>query len=129
MPDPIVTQIDQGFIGLGDNEFKDEQVKFAAAATLLKGCIMARAISDSTLIPYVIGGVTDGNGVPCAVLPDALTATVAGNLPFRAIISGNVNRNRLVINADGSNVNLTAAIEDTLRSRSIVPVRVDQIAS
>ncbi|HET7539997.1 MAG TPA: head decoration protein [Polyangiaceae bacterium] len=129
MPNPTSTSIDQGFIGLGDNSFKDELVKFAGAATLLAGTIMARAVSDSTLIPYVIGGSSDGNGVPCAVIAEPLTATGAGNLPFRAIISGSVNRNRLVVNADGNGSNITKAIEDQLRARAIIPEVVDQIAS
>lgn len=129
MPNPTSTAIDQGFIGLGDNEYRDESVKFAGAATLLAGCIMARDTADGTLVPFVIGGVTNGNGVPDSVLSEPLVATGAGNLPFRVIISGRVNKSRLVVNADGSAVNLTGAHEATLRARAIVPVRVDQIAS
>lgn len=129
MPNPVSTSIDQGFVALGDNEFRDELVKFAGAATLLAGTIMARAISDGTLVPFVIGGVSDGNGVIDCVLNEPLTATGAGNLPFRVIISGRVNKSRLVVNADGNANNLTGAHEASLRSRSIVPVKVDQIAS
>jgi hypothetical protein len=129
VPNPVVTTIDQGFIGLGDNAFQDVQVKFAGAAMLKAGTVMARDTTDATLVPFAIGGVTNGNGIPCAVLAEPLTASGAGNLPWRAIISGSVNRNRLVINADGDASNLTKAIEDTLRARSIVPETVDQIAS
>jgi len=129
MPNPVSTSLDQGFIGLGDNEFRDESVKFAGAATLLAGCIMARDTADGTLVPFVIGGSTNGNGVPDCVLTEPLTATGAGNLPFRALISGKVNKSRLVVNADGNASNLTGAHEASLRSRNIVPVKVDQIAS
>lgn len=129
MPNPTSTAVDQGFIALGDNEFRDESVKFAGAATLLAGCIMARDTGDGTLVPFVIGGVAAGNGIPDSVLTEPLVATGAGNLPFRALISGRVNKSRLVVNADGNATNITGAIEATLRARNIVPVKVDQIAS
>jgi hypothetical protein len=129
MPNPTSTAVDQGFIALGDNAYRDELVKFGGIATLKAGTIMARDTGDGTLVPFVIGGVTAGNGVPDCVLPDALTSTGAGNLPFRAIISGRVNRTRLVVDAAGDASTLTGAIEATLRARSIVPERVDQIAS
>jgi hypothetical protein len=129
MPNPVSTSIDQTFIGMGDNEYRDESVKFAGAATLLAGCIMARDTGDGTLVPFVIGGSTAGNGIPDCVLTEPLTATGAGNLPFRALISGRVNKTRLVVNADGNSSNITGAIEATLRARNIVPVKVDQIAS
>jgi hypothetical protein len=129
MPNPTSTAVDQGFVALGDNAYKDDLVTFGGAATLLAGCILARDTASLKLVPFVVGGVTNGNGIPCCVLGEPLTATGAGDLPIRVIISGRVNRSRLVINADGTNANLTKVHEDSLRSRAIVPEVVDQIAS
>ncbi len=129
MPNLVTTTIDYVAVELRQVVYGDGLLKFAGVATVLAGTILARDTSDNTLIPYVIGGSTNGNGIPCAVLPNDVTSTGAGNIAIRAIISGSVNRNRLIVNADGTGVNITKQIEDQLRARSIVPEVVDQIAS
>lgn len=78
--------------------------------------------ADGDLVPFTPSGA-GGAQIPCAVLTyDAVKAS-SGDLPVRALISGNVNRNRLVIDAGGS---ITDAICDLLRARSIVPIEVTQ---
>jgi hypothetical protein len=118
-----------GLRRLGDNAFKDDLVTFAAPRRCSRVAFWRAIPRRLKLVPFVVGGSTNGNGIPCCVHREPLTATGAGDLPFRVIISGRVNRSRLVINADGTNANLTKMHEDSLRSRSIVPEVVDQIAS
>lgn len=125
----VLTNVDFSNIALKQEEYGNELVTFGGAATLLPGTIMARDSVSLKLVPYVVGGSTNQNGIPKAVLCEQLVATGAGDLPTRAIILGVVNRNRLIINADGTNANLTKAIEDQLRAFGITPVVVDQLAS
>lgn len=125
----VVTTIDPVNIALREEEYKDDLLTFAGAATVLAGCILARDSVSLKLVPYVIGGVANGNGIPKAVAAEDVVATGAGDKPVRAIIAGKVNRNRLIVNADGTGANITKAIEDQLRAESIVPVVVDQISS
>lgn len=129
MPNLVTTTIDYNAIELRSVVYRDDLLKFTGVATVLAGCILARDTSDNTLVPYVIGGVANGNGIPCAVLPNDVTSIGAGNIAIRGIVSGSVNRVRLVVNADGNGSNITKQIEDQLRARSIVPEIVDQIAS
>jgi hypothetical protein len=125
----VLTNVDFSNIALKQEEYSNELVTFGGAATLLAGCIMARDSVSFKLVPYVVGGSANQNGIPKAVLAEPLTATGAGDLPARAIVLGVVNRNRLIINADGTNANLTKPIEDQLRAFGITPVVVDQLAS
>ena len=49
------------------------------------------------MVPFVKGGVTNENGIPKAVLLDELTATGAGDVSCRPIVSGRVREGDLVI--------------------------------
>jgi hypothetical protein len=129
MSNITTTTIDYINIALANEVYKDDLLTFTGVATVLAGTILARDSVSLKLVPFVIGGVANGNGIPCAVLPTDVTSTGAGDVPVRAIIAGSVNRNRLVVNADGDGHNITKAIEDTLRARSIIPEVVDQISS
>jgi hypothetical protein len=54
-------------------------------------------------------------------------ALAAGDAGARVLVEGRVNRNRLIIAADGSGVNITPAILDQLRDYGITPVDVQQV--
>ncbi|HET9954168.1 MAG TPA: head decoration protein [Polyangiaceae bacterium] len=112
-----------GEIILHREEFRDELLVFAGAGTVKRGTILARV--GGNLVPFVAGGA-GGAEVPVAVLAtkDDVTATGAGNVSVRALVAGTVNKNRLIIHADGNGVNITNAILDKLRNVSIVAVDV-----
>jgi hypothetical protein len=129
MPNPTTYTIEPIVVAIGNNVHRGEVLTFGSAATVLAGTILARDSVSLKLVPYVIGGATNQNGIPKAVTPVDVVATGAGDVPLRAIISGKVNKNRLIVNADGTGANITAAIEDQLRAYSIVPEQVDQVAS
>lgn len=117
-----ITNVDIGSVALYDEELRDDLLTFTGAATRLAGTILARDSVSLKLVPYVIGGVTNENGIPKAVLTYEVIAAGAGDIPVRALVTGVVNKNRLIVAADGSGVNITKAILDQLRSYSIVAI-------
>jgi hypothetical protein len=129
MPAQVLTNVDLGSIALGDEVHRDELITFGGAATLLAGCIMARDSVSLKLVPFVKGGSTNQNGIPKAVLTYPSTATGAGDLKERVLVSGKVNKNRLVINADGNGTNIDGAVLDQLRAFGITPVDVQQLST
>lgn len=85
-------------------------------------------VADGKLVPYDPAGA-GGVQIPKCVLAADVTSTGAGDVVVRPIISGYVNKTRLIINADGTGANITKAIEEQLRAVSIIPVQVDQLSS
>jgi len=84
--------------------------------------------ADGTLTPFSPTGV-GGAQIPIEVLTYDVTSTGAGGIPIRALVSGEVNKNRLIIDADGNGTNITNAMLDQLRAASIIPVDVQQLSS
>jgi len=103
-----------------DAVYLDDTVTFAGAGTLKAGTILARNSSTLKLVPYVKGGSTNGNGIPKAVILDAITAAGAGDLPCKPIVSGRLRKDYLVIDADGDASNVDAAVIDELRDFTII---------
>jgi len=131
MPSITKTTNDNGGVlaaGGPEPVFRDELVTFAGAATFAAGCILARDSSTLKLVVFVKGGATNGNGIPKAVLTAPLTATGAGDVKTRVLIEGKVKKERLVINADGDDSNIDAAVVDQLRAFGIVPESTKQLA-
>lgn len=130
MANIAITNVDIGSVAFGDEaEFRDELLTFAGAATVKAGTILARDSVSLKLVPYVKGGVTNENGIPKALVTYDVTATGAGDVPIRALVEGEINADRLVINADGDNSNVDAAVLDQLRVYGITPVDVAQLSS
>jgi len=123
------TIVDLGSPLLEDGEYQDDTFTAASAATFKAGTILARDTSTHKLVVFVSGGSTNGNGVPCVVLPYAVTTTAAGDVPVRVMIAGDVKKERLVIDADGDAANVTLTVCDLLRARSIIPVSTAQLAA
>jgi hypothetical protein len=110
------------------DQTRPELITFAGAATFAAGCILARDTVSLKLVVYVKGGSTNGNGIPKAVLLYPVTATGAGDVMADVLILGGVRKERLVINADGSDVNIDGAVIDQLRAVGITPVTTQQLA-
>lgn len=128
MPDPIITNNATNTVVIWDPIFGDNEViTFGGAGTLLAGTILARDTATLKLIPFLKGGVTNGDGVPKAVIRDAVTATGAGDVPCKPIIGGRLRKDKLVIDADGDASNVDKAVEDELRDFTLVVSSTTQL--
>lgn len=94
------------------------------------------AVGDTATLTVAADGkmvyfATDGAGgaqIPSAILTYAVTVTGAGDEPVRVMQKGKVNFNRLVIDADGDNSNVTNAVMDQLRDYGIETVKVQDLS-
>lgn len=127
MSNITVTNVDIGNVILKDGEFRDDLLTFAGAATVKEGTILARDSVSLKLVPFVKGGVTNENGIPKAVITYDVTATGAGDVAIRDMVSGSVRAQRLVIDADGDASNVDAAVLDQLRDYTLVSIDVQEL--
>ena len=121
-----ITNIDLGNVILSDAEFDDDVIAFAGADDLAEGTILARTTATGKLGIYATDGA-GGLDEPVAVLTYPVSATGEGDVPVRVLVAGKVRKERLIIDADGDDSNITKAIEDELRGVSIIPVNVDEL--
>lgn len=129
MANITTTSINVGNVTLQGEQFRDELLTFAGAATMVAGTILARDSVSLKLVKFVKGGSSNGNGIPKAVLTYDVTATGAGDVAVRALEKGEVNKKRLVIDADGNDSNIDGAVIDQLRAVGIMPIDVLQTSS
>lgn len=123
----VTTVVDLGGpVWGGDPLYEDDTLTFAGAATYKPGTILARNSSTLKLVPFVVGGAT-GTGTPVAILTLETTAAGAGDKPIRALIRGDVRKQRLIILADGDADNLTKAHIDVLRTYGINVLNVSDL--
>lgn len=127
MADFELTKIDNGSVEHRDGEFRDEVINFSGADTLLKGTILARHTGTLKLQKYVKGGSSNGNGVPVCVLTHEIVADASGDAALRVLVQGVVNKNRLVIDADGDASNVDATVLDLLSKTNITAIDVQQL--
>jgi len=116
-----VTNNNLGSVELFNTTFDSILVKFAGADTFDAGTILAYDTADNTYVLYV-----PASNTPSAVLRDELVSTGAGNISQRAIVSGQVRRELLVVDGVG------AVTEDdvvALRETGIVALRVEELAN
>jgi hypothetical protein len=114
-------------IALEGEQFRDEVLLFTGAGTVAKGTILGRITASGKLKPFATGS-SDGSQIPVALVTYDVTATGAGDVAARALVRGVVNRNKLIIAADGNGNNITPAIIDQLRDYGITPIDVQDIA-
>ena len=127
MANITITQNDLNSPILQEADFRDEVITFAGADTLVPGTILARDSVSLKLVIFVKGGVTNQNGIPKAILTYEVTATGAGDVPVRAGIAGKYRKEKLVIDADGDDSNVDAAVIDQLRNYGLTPINVDEL--
>ncbi len=123
----VIENVDQGTVVLADAIHDDGLLTFAGATTSVEGTILARDSVSLKFVPYVIGGVTNENGIPKAVVTYDVVAAGAGDEAIRAMVSGNVRAERLVVDADGDASNITDAILDQLRDYGVVALSVNEL--
>lgn len=127
MGNMTVTNVDTGSPVLQAGEFRDELLTLAGAGTIKAGTILARDSVSLKLVKFVVGGATNENGIPKVILPYEVVATGAGDVAVRVAISGSYRKEKLVIDADGDDSNITAAVIDKLRDYSLIPVNVTEL--
>ena len=127
MANERVTNIDLSGVVFSDAEYQDDLITFSGADTLSAGTILARDTVSGNLVPFVIGGTVNGNGIPIALLTYAVEAEGAGNITTRVLISGKVRKQKLIVDADGDDSNITSQVLDQLRSFSIVAIDVQEL--
>ena len=127
MADPVITNINNAELLIHGSAFQDELLTFAGAATVVKGTILARDSVSKKLVPYVKGGATNENGIPKAIATSDIVAAGAGDEPLRALISGEVRSDLLIINADGDNSNVDATVLDQLRDYTLITAVVIEL--
>lgn len=91
----------------------------ATIKTYPAGTLLARDTSTLKLVPFVKGGTTNGNGVINSVLSAELVATAAQDYGVSVMIAGQVDKDLLIIDADGNASNVDAAIVDELAKMGI----------
>lgn len=97
-----------------------------ASTDLLEGTLMARHSTSGVFLPYATSGA-DGVDAVKGVLTYFLDVPGAGNHAVTVMTGGRVNKNRLVIHADGNDSNITPAILDQLRDYGIEVDDVSQL--
>lgn len=127
MANITTTDIDTGSLVLRDDEHSDGLLTLAGADVIAEGTILARDSSTLKYVLFVIGGVTNENGIPKAIMPYEVESTGAGDVAIRALVSGEVNAARLIVDADGDASNVTALELDQLRDFGILALNVDQL--
>lgn len=122
-----VTDIDIGSLLLETGECEDGLINFSGADVLAAGTILARHSGTLKFQIFAKGGSSNGNGIPKGVLTYEVTATGSGDVAVRVLVEGKVNKNRLVIDADGDDSNIDGAVLDQLRDYKITAVDVQQL--
>lgn len=129
MANLTITNNDLGGVVLKGPVYRDELITFAGADTFLAGTILARDSVSLKLVKFVKGGVANENGIPKAILTYPVTATGAGDKAERVAIAGEFIKSALVIEADGDDSNIDAAVIDQLRSFGMIPVTVTDLSA
>ncbi len=127
MPNITITDNYPGSVAIGNEEFEDGLLTLAGPDDLKAGTILARDSVSLKYVLYVKGGSTNQNGIPKVVLTYPVSVAGAGDTKIRALVKGDVNFARLVIDADGTNANIDAAVMDQLRDYGITAVKHTQL--
>lgn len=127
MSNLTITNNDNGSVVIEEWGWQDDILVFAGAGTVVEGTILARSTVDSKMYVYDTAGI-NGLNIPKAVITYDVVATGAGDVPIRQLIAGKVKKERLVIDADGDDSNITKAILDELRDFVVVPQNVQDLS-
>lgn len=121
------TEVDIGNVLVEDRpySYEDGLLVFGGEDTFLAGTLLAR--SGANFVAHVPSG--GGSNTVVAVLTYEVSRAGAGNEPIRALVSGYVKKERLVVHADGDDSNITAAVRDALRTQAIIPVDTQQLSA
>ncbi len=113
----------------GIPKYRDGVFTAASAKTFPAGTILALDTATFKYVVYVKGGSTNGNGVPLAFMGVKLVTDGAGDNVVRPLVSATVNRNLLVIDADGTNANVDEVVIAELRDYTLIVEDVAELSS
>lgn len=82
--------------------------------------------ADGDLVPFSLTGV-GGVQIPVAILTYSITKASSGDVPIRAMIAGEVRKERLIIDADGDDTNVSNVVLDKLRDYGIIAVNLQEL--
>lgn len=83
--------------------------------------------ADGKLVPFASDGV-GGAQIPAAVLTYEASKASSGNLAVRTLVGGQVRKERLIIDADGTNANVNTTVVEQLREIGIVAISSTELA-
>ena len=109
-----MTQNDTGSLFLCTPICQDDVIATTGADELARGTVMARVTASGKLGLYAPGG-SGGLSVPVGILSHAVSASGAGDHACRLAVKSECNKRFLVLDADGDDSNITAAVKDALR--------------
>jgi hypothetical protein len=128
MSNITITNNDLGSVILKNAEHRDYILDALAAKVYPEGTILALNVAGDKLIPYVKGGAVPGAGKAAYVMTYDVDATAAtGDYPLRAMISGCVRKERLIIDADGDASNIDDGVIDLLKDNGIDAIDVQEL--
>lgn len=127
MANLTTTNLNIGSSILQEADFRDDTLTLAGADTIVAGTILARDSSTLKLVLFVKGGTTNENGIPKVILTDEVVATGAGDSAVRVAVAGKFRKERLIIDADGDDSNIDAAVIDQLRDYGLTPINVTEL--
>lgn len=122
------TEINVQGVEWAKGEMEDDSYTAVGATDLAEGTILARDSVSGLLVDFVIGGSTNENGIPKAVITYDVAIAGAGDFPVRPLISGEVRLEKLVVVADGDSSNVDKVVQDQLRDYSIVTFTVNDLS-
>lgn len=127
MPNPVITNNDLGSVVFTQGEFRDQVYTASGTETLLEGTILARDSVSLKLVPFVVGGSTNENGIPKCVLINEFVSPGAGDQQIRPMMTGGLRTERLVIFADGDASNVDDLVLDQLRDFFLFATDVQEL--
>ena len=122
---PVTNSDTRGAV-IFDALYQKDQTLTPTATTYLPYTILARDSVSGKLVPFVKGGTTNENGIPKALLPYELVSAGTDDLKVNTLIGGRVNKDKLVIDADGDASNIDAVVLEQLRDYGIIGEPVTQ---
>lgn len=82
--------------------------------------------ANGKMVPFSLTGA-GGAQFPKAILTYDVTAASAGDVAARVAVTGQFRKERLIIDADGDDTNVSAAVLDQLRSYGLVAQNVSEL--
>lgn len=124
-----INNVDLGSVGLGYNNFRDDNLALAAQGVAREGLILARPTAGGALVPFNPSG-EDGSEVPRYVLTYNVDFAAAGTQPVRVLMDGMVDAQRLRVGVAGDpGVGITAAVVDALKDAKITALDSTQLSA
>jgi len=126
MANPEIANNNTGNVILSEARSRDETFTAAGGADIVEGTILARLTASGKIQVYVQGGA-GGLEIPIGVLTYTIPDPGAGDIPIRMMVSGEVRKERLVIDVAGGGGTVGNVEIDGLRDFGITALDVDEL--